>query len=377
MSWSVRKFLLVPARAVLAALIIWSCSLQVQAEDETWVVPTELCRGYWFVPVALNEAKYGPDSVLHFIYDTGASATYIDKGALERLTGRTFDSGDRVRLVDASSGDIQFHKLGGRIRNLGHLSMAMGRPVDGILAVDTFEKFLLTLDPVAGEMSLARGNLPRPDGQTVFSTRGRDERPWLKVSIAGNKETLLVDSGAAGTGISINKIERFPLQGEPRVFSSSVRLSRIEKHSAARLDGAVTLAGLTFEEPVIEDVPGTQLLGGEMLQYFVMTLDQRKRRLSLRPTRSEPVPPAPRFELGMAYRPTAEGLLVTEIYENTPAHAAGLQDGDLVIEINGARPDLRGCTAFDQDGQAVEFSVRRNDSVIETTLVMKPVIAAE
>jgi predicted metalloprotease with PDZ domain len=197
------------------------------------------------------------------------------------------------------------------------------------------------------------------------------------MSIAGREETLLVDSGAAGTGISINDIERFPLKQQPRIFSSSVRLTRIEQHSAARLDGAVSLAGLTFEEPVIEGVPGTQLLGGEILQHFVMTLDQKKRRLSLQATSSEAVPPQPRFELGIGYRPTDEGLLVTEVFADTPAGVAGLQRGDLVTAIDGARPDQRGCNSFAEDDMKVRFTVVRNGSALDKTLVMKPVIAVQ
>lgn len=357
-----------------ALLLLLFLASPLFAADESWVVPTENCRGFWFVPVALDEDKYGPKGVLNFVYDTGAESTIVDASALERITGKSFDKGDRVRLVDAQAGPLTFNKLPARVDHLGHLSMAMGRPVDGILAVDVFRKFLLTLDPRDRTMTLRRGKLPRPDRKTVFSVRGPGKRPWLKVSIAGDNERLLVDSGAAGAGISLNDIERFLLQGEPRVFSSSVRLSRIEKRPAGRLDGSVTLAGVTFVEPVIEEVPGTQLLGGKFLEHFVMTLDQRNRRLSLDRIGEELQPPQPQYELGMAYRPNDRGLQVLEVYDDTPAAVAGIASGDLVVAIDGARPDRRGCATLAEEDRNVVFSVERGGTLLEATLVMRPVI---
>jgi hypothetical protein len=41
-----------------------------------------MCRGFWFVPISLSEEKYGADNTLYFIYDTGASTTYVDRSAL-------------------------------------------------------------------------------------------------------------------------------------------------------------------------------------------------------------------------------------------------------------------------------------------------------
>lgn len=344
------------------------------AEDESWVVPTETCRGFWIVPIALNEEKFGPGKVLNFIYDTGASSTIVDAAALERTSGRSFNDGDRVRLVDATAGGITFNKLPARVDGLGHLSMALGRSVDGILGVDAFKQFLLTLDPGSQTMTLSTGSLPRPDGETVFSSRGPGNRPWLKVSIAGNRERLLIDSGAAGTGFTVKRINRFPLQAEPRVFSSSVRLNHVEDRRMARLSGSVPVGGITFVEPVLEEVPGTQLMGGQVLQHFVMTLDQRNRRLQLKPIGAAEQPPQPQFELGMAYRPTDRGLAVTNVYADTPAQAAGLEAGDVLVEINGSRPDRRGCTAFARDGQEVALSVERNGSVLQKTMIMHPVI---
>ncbi len=356
------------------ALLLLVFASPLPADDGPWLVPTEDCRGFWFVPVALSEEKFGPGKVLQFVYDTGAETTIVDAAALERATGRPFENGDRVRIVDATAGPVTFNKLPARVHDLGHLSMAMGRPVDGILAVDAFRKFLVTLDPRDRSMTLRRGRLKRPDGDTVFSVRGPDKRPWLKVSIAGDRERLLVDSGAAGTGISVNEIERFPLQGEPRIFSSSVRLRRIEKRPAGRLDGSVTLAGVTFVEPVIEEASGTQLLGGVFLEHFVMTLDQRSRRLALERTGDERQPPRPQFELGMAYRPNDRGLEVLEVYDDTPAAAAGVEPGDVVVAIDGARPDRRGCAPLTEENREVVFSIERGGTVLDTTLVMLPVI---
>lgn len=359
------------------ALALLALTSTAPGDAESWTVPTETCRGYWLVSIALNEEKHGPGKILHFIYDTGASSTYVDGDALERASSRSFDQGARVNLLNATAGDIKFNKLPMQVTSLRHLSMAMGRPVDGILAVDVFRKFLLTIDPQSETMTLSRGELPRPDGETVFSVRGKDKRPWLKVSIAGNREKLLVDSGAAGTSISVNRIGRFPLNGEPRVLNSSFRLNRVEMHATGRLDGNVPLAGITFIDPIVDEVPGTQLLGGELLRHFVMTLDQRNRRLQLRRIGPEEQQPRPHFELGMGYRLAPNGLAVADVFADTPAEAAGIEKGDIIVAFDGHRPEQRGCPAADEKVDDITLSIERDGVVIDKRLVMEPVIPVE
>jgi Trypsin-like serine proteases, typically periplasmic, contain C-terminal PDZ domain len=222
--------------------------------------------------------------------------------------------------------------------------MGLGRPIDGILSVYTFEGLLLTLDYPAGEMRVAQGRLPRPDGETVFSTRGPDGRPWLRVDLAGRERRLLIDSGAGRLTMAVNHIDRLDLMDEPRVLTSALRLDRIERRRIARLDGDAVIAGLSIENPVVEEVPRSELLGGEILRHFVITLDQAHKRVRFEPAVAGPVPAQDHVEIGAGLRPVADGLEVFEVYPGAPFAAAGVQAGDLITHFDGTPVAERGCT---------------------------------
>ena len=110
-----------------------------------------------------------------------------------------------------------------------------------------------------------------------------------------------------------------------------------------------------------------------MLEQFVMTLDQRKRRLQLLRIGAEEIPPEPQYELGLAFEPTDRGLLVREVFDDTPGSHADLQPDDLVIAVGGKRPDQRGCLVFGEMAE-VDFTIERNGTTLDKTLVMRPVI---
>jgi len=67
------------------------------------VLPSQMCRGYFFLPVTLEvrDGETAQDRTLWFLYDTGASASYVDPDSVERVSGQRLDSGVRANS-DAS-----------------------------------------------------------------------------------------------------------------------------------------------------------------------------------------------------------------------------------------------------------------------------------
>jgi hypothetical protein len=325
--------------------------------------------------VELQPGPSGARHTLWFLHDTGASATYVDPDSIERVSGQRVETGRRVRFSDASSGALTINSLTARAAELDHLSMGLGRPIDGILSVYALQDFLLTLDYPAGEMRIREGRLPRPDRRTVFSTRGPDGRPWLRVDLAGRERPLLIDSGAGGLTIAVNNIDRFNLMGEPRVLTSAVRLNRIERRQVARLNGDAMVAGVRVQAPVLEEVPRSELLGGEILRHFVITLDQANKRVRFEAGVEGAIPAVDHVELGAGLRPVAEGLEVFEVFPDTPAHAAGVQPGDLVTHYNGVAIAERGCLSSINSDRLM-LTVLREGIERDVEVTLNPVLPA-
>ena len=72
--------------------------------------------------------------------------------------------------------------------------------------------------------------------------------------------------------------------------------------------------------------------------------------------------------------PDGEGVLVTEVKENTPAAKGGLKAGDVITKINGKRVhdlgELRGQLGESRDTKSVSLSVIRKGT--ETSLTVEP-----
>lgn len=305
-----------------------------------------MCRGYFFIPITMDSEtseKSEEERTLYFLYDSGATHTFADPDSIERVTGTAVRSNKRIRLRNGHIGDLNFEALPTRIAELDHLSIALGREIDGILAYDAFGKSLLTLDYASAQMWLSDGRLPRPDGETIFSSRGKDKRPWLSLEIAGKRQKLLIDSGAS-TALALNRPETYPTQSAPIVVSASVRWDHIETRRAARLTDDITIGETIIETPMIESVPGNQLLGGSLLQYFQLTFDPKKKRVRLLPYSTANITMPSEHGWGLIIRPVKTGLRIEDILAHGPAASVDLMTGDTITHVNEKPIAERGCT---------------------------------
>ena len=162
-----------------------------QQDDSTIIVPTEMCRGNFLIPLTLAPREgYAEDRTLWLLYDTGAGATYIDPDSIERVTGRRLRVGQRPNIRNATAGAVNYDPIRIRIQELDHLSHALGRQVDGIMGFTVFDDVLLTLDYSNDEMRLDRGQLPPPDGETVFDADGPNYLPWMTIEFSNRSQVM-------------------------------------------------------------------------------------------------------------------------------------------------------------------------------------------
>ena len=348
-----------------------------QSQDPPTVheLPTQMCRDYFFVPITLAERPDRPENrTLWFLYDTGASSSFVDPDSLERVTAQDFGTGQRVNIRDAHLGPLTYNRLPTRVQDLDHLSMALGREIDGILAYDALGDFLVTLDYQTGQIRLETGELPAPDGVSVFDTDGPDSRPWLEIGFPGRTRRMLIDSGAGGTVFAVNRLPRYPTQSPPRPTGASMRLNHVERRDGARLDGVATLGPHTLPAPTLQSTPGTELIGGKVMRHFRWTFDADRERVRIEPvTPADAIRFAPVISHGLVLRADGNGMRVTSILEDTPAARADVRTGDLITHFTGLEMRDRHC---DPDGtpDSLILTLVRDGVEMDVPLALYPLV---
>ncbi|WP_417494732.1 PDZ domain-containing protein [Maricaulis sp.] len=327
--------------AIASLLSIGSAALAA----EPVIVPTEICRGYFLIPITLSPREgYPEDRTLWFLHDTGASSSYVDPDSIERVSGIRLGLRDRANIRDAHAGPVSINHLQARVGELDHLARALGHPIDGILSFGAFSDFLLTLDYELGEMRLEEGRLPRPDGVTVFDADGPDYRPWMVVEFPDRRRRMLIDSGAALTSLAVRRIDLYDTVEPPRPTGASMRLRQVERRSGARSRQDARIGPNRLIAPTLQSTPGTELIGGEVMRHFIWTFDQATERVRMVRTHPErPITFEPDYDHGMVFEPHRLGYRVEAVIDNTPASLGGVQAGDIVTAFNGQPLDRRGC----------------------------------
>jgi hypothetical protein len=316
-----------------------------QSASHDKLIPAIIVRDYFIVPVALDGRE---DRVLWMLYDTGASITVIDGESLQAVSDWKPSQGNSVNLVSATCGPAKISHLSARVRDLDHISDALGYPIDGILGYSTFTGTLLTLDYPAGEMRVRKGELPKPDGRTIFPlTRKERRRPFIEMELGGREEEVLIDSGS-GSGFVLEDRRGRKFLGTPVALSMMMGINGPRAEKTGRLDGEAELFGRSFVMPAVRLTEGTELLGTQVLRHFCLTFDIENRRVQVLGALDEagqampPIRPSSLWTSGVLKSATATGHQIRGLLPDSPGAKAGLQKGDMVIEVNGVPYPERG-----------------------------------
>ena len=243
----------------------------------------------------------------------------------------------RANFGRVTAGPVALTGLRAGVRELDHLSIALGREIDGILEYDAFEDVLLTLDYGLGEMRVESGALPRPDGVTVFDANGPD----------------------------------YDTIAPPRATGAAVRFSEIERRSAARLAGNAQIGDNVLIQPVIESTPETEILGGQAMRHFVWTFDQRHERVRMvRHDPDTPITFEPLITHGLVLVPEGDGMRVATVIANTPAFDAGVLTGDVITHFNGRSMRDRDCSVDGTPPEILDLSLLRNGEAMDVRLTL-------
>lgn len=328
-------------------------------------MPAELCRGLFVVPLSYGS---NPDATLWMVLDTGAFRTSVDPDSVERVFGQRPNPRRRVILPTGRAGALRVNRVKMQVFEHDHLSRALGRPIDGILGFPLFEKHLLVLDYPAGKVFLREEALGPPDGRNVFPTVGNRQRPTIEVDVGEARVPVLIDSGYTGS-LTLHQDDPLDWAVAARPVGASARADSVEIRSAGRLANDIAFGPLSIPRPVVTLTSETRLVGTQVLSRFVLSFDQSNGRIRMAPDSDEPIRPAPPRGVGVALDPVEEGMKVLRVFDDTPAAAAGMEQDDLVVAVDGVPVAERGCReVIDPAGTRTTLTVRRDGETREVEL---------
>jgi hypothetical protein len=343
------------------------------------VVPFELSGDLIILKVRVNRSR-----PLKFIFDTGASISVIDpqsaralglraKGKLKLdATGGSVQSGLIQRVSLSVSGAAVFNQTLATI-DLDAFAPLFGFKIDGIIGHDFINNFVVEIDYASRVMNLfeTRGYKYHGAGESI-PIEIVEKTPFVRGRIVLNGREPIegkfeIDTG--GTGILnlntpfVNKhkmLETLAKSTEGKMGGAGGSASTVKAHVPE-----VAMGSFAIKDPLVVFARGTEgsessteydgSLNNGFLSEFKVILDyshsqmilERNRKASADLSGLEIVAEPPRFRT----------FVVNAVEENSPAAAAGIQEEDTIIAIDGqptARLTLRELRhLFTQPGEHV------------------------
>jgi hypothetical protein len=271
-------------------------------------------------------------------------------------------------------------------------SLAEGRAIEGILGRSVIEQSAITIDY---EHRLLRfGEASIPPGAVVVPVTFNAGRPVVAAELTLKDGRMLpmrmlVDTGARS--ILVNR----PFAEKHEIYDAlapsiegpfSVGIGGASRQRMGRAQ-RFAVAGFAFDAPIVaaaldragataaSDVDG--LIGGEILRRFTLTLDYAHRRLLLAPNAALHAP----FDADMsgagfkAADLKFDRILVRYVLPDSPASAAGLQDGDEIVSLDGERVSMQRLrTLFGEPGKRHAVRVRRGSREFDAMITTRRLV---
>jgi len=420
-------------KPLVILLGLLSLTLSVRANDDKLAVPDKDKYGFYItgnrhwarIPFQLHsnliivQVRVNDSDTLHFILDTGVSHTIItDPASLDRKSLRMTR---KIQLNGAGEGSnltasvaIDNRLSVGALRVAHHnvvildedilkLSEYVGTPVDGIFGYEIFANFVVNIDFQTREITLTDPKKYRyrkrkgdrypitihdtkvyTDALSVFD--GVKSLPLRVILDTGAGHALLLDRSRSRAMMPIpEKSIRAQLgRGLNGVINGS--MGRIEKIKFGRYELDNVLASFpdsaSFGMKLI-DMPERQgNVGCELLRRFNVTFNYRDRYVVLKPNKRAMREQFEHDMSGMELRARGEHYrkyFVDNVTAGSPAHLAGLQEGDELMFVNNTSTGELTISDIYKvlqkgEGRVVTILVRREGRIIVTDFTLKRLI---
>ena len=357
-------------------------------------IPFELTNNLVVLQGSINNSK-----PLFLLLDTGASGSVINESRAKELglnlegqtkaaTGNGPVEASFVRGVTLNVSGIEFPNLTLTSIRLSGLEAGFGRPVDGILGYEIFNRFVVEIDYISRIVTLHDPKSYKDSGSgQAIPLMIKDNRPFVRGKIMqvgtkaaeGNFEFDIGQVGAITLGESFTS-EHELLKFSRKTLQTNTGSILAGKTSAqiGRLQG-LQLGRIIMQNPVTTFVRGNSgeedttdyagLIGAEILRRFKVTIDYSRKQVLLEPNKHF----REAYEFDMSGMSLTSGVdfktfKVRTLIENSPATEAGLRIGDIITAIDGKSTGQMTLEQirqmFRQKGRRYSLSVERGRSVL-------------
>lgn len=221
----------------------------------------------------------------HFLIETGARSIGVarriaDSIGLPRIGGPDNDPEFHVDSITLGGGSFQ---------DLPAEALPFDFPgIDGVLGLPAFQELLLTVDYGARRARFTRDTLPPANGTDILALSRVDDFWGLPITIAGKPFIAVLDTQNDGSvGLPPSVADSLPFDGGLRVVGRARGVFGVVDVRGGRLAGNIRIGAFTFPTPFLTvaqlppDYPDRPNVGTEVLQNFVVSLDQVHGRLRL------------------------------------------------------------------------------------------------
>ncbi len=371
----------------------------------------KLASNLIILPVTINDSD-----TLNFILDTGVryplitELPYINKLELNYLMPVEIQGlGEGETLTAYRSGNNQM-KIEGLVAFNQEVQMIidehfqishiLGIPVHGLIGFNLFKEYIVTINYNRKKLTLYKPEYYKYRDRRkdiILPLYFEGNKPFVQTTIVTEDSTevpvkLLVDTGASDAlWLSENSDERIdPPDNHIETFLGR-GLNGDLFGKKGRLDG-IWVGPLILPKPIVS-FPNSELidqlmtsndrngtLGAEILRRFIVTLDYRNQRLTLRPTNDvnddfnynmsgmdvvNPIPGLPVFT-------------IDNIRVNSPAYFAGLKENDQILSLNNASHNSLELNDINlllqsRENRKIKIKVLRNGEELKTQFRLKNV----
>ncbi|MGH8144840.1 MAG: aspartyl protease family protein [Rhodanobacteraceae bacterium] len=330
---------------------------RIQGNEQQAVVPFTYGNGFLII-----EASIDGKAPLPFILDTGGHAILTPAaakllGLQAHGAGRGYGAGagsiavsythvDKLQIGDAEIDDQSFLVI-----PLSNVTTDLGKhpPIAGILGLEVFERFAVTLDFASRRLTLQPfASTSPPANAHALPIRFTDDMPLVRATLDGQPGIFGVDTGNHGPLLLFPKwaakhgLSRYYRAGisvvgggQGGMFTS--HMAWIRSLRVAGLDVPADAPGILTPKGVGATSNPSEAgnLGLLVWKHFMVQFNYRHGEMYLVPRAGFSLPQATASAGFAAVKLDHASLTVVKLVPDGPAAKAGLKKGDKIISIDG------------------------------------------